>query len=55
MDAIFINSENSKTSEYHVLLLKLVDKLNLRGDKKKSCFIKSQYLLYMEKHKKLIQ
>ena len=27
MDTIFMNSENSRTSEYHVLLLKLVDKL----------------------------
>ena len=34
MDTIFIDSENSKTSEYHVLLLKLVDKINLRGDQK---------------------
>ena len=30
MDAIFMNSENSKTSEPHVLILKLVDKLDLR-------------------------
>ena len=30
MDAIFINSENSRTSEYHVLVLKLTDKLNLK-------------------------
>ena len=29
MDTIFMNSENSRTSEYHVLLLKLVDKLDL--------------------------
>ena len=35
MDTIFMNSENSRTSEYHILLLKLVDKLDLRGDKKK--------------------
>ena len=34
MDTIFMNSENSRTSKYHVLLLKLVDKLDLRGDKK---------------------
>ena len=34
MDTIFIKSENSKTSEYHVLLLKLADKLDLRGDQK---------------------
>ena len=30
MDTIFINSENSKTSEYRVLVLKLTDKLDLR-------------------------
>ena len=30
MDAIFMNSENSKTSEYHVLVPKLTDKLDLR-------------------------
>ena len=34
MDTIFTNSENSKTSEYHVLVLKLTDKLNLRRGKK---------------------
>ena len=35
MDTIFMNSENSRTSEYHVLLLKLVDKLDLRSVQKK--------------------
>ena len=34
MDTIFINSENSKTSEPHILKLKLTDKLDLRLDKK---------------------
>ena len=34
MDIIFINSENIRTSECHVLLFKLVDKLDLRGDQK---------------------
>ena len=34
MDAIFMNSKNSKTSEYHVLVRKLVDKLDLRRDQK---------------------
>ena len=29
-----MNSENSKTSEYHVLVLKLTDKLNLRRSQK---------------------
>ena len=30
MDTIFMNSENSKTSEYRVLVFKLTDKLDLR-------------------------
>ena len=35
MDTIFTNSKNSKTSEYHVLVLKLADKLDLsRGQKR---------------------
>ena len=34
MDTIFMNSENSKTLEYDVLVLKLTDKLNLRRGKK---------------------
>ena len=32
MDTIFFNSENSKTSEPHVLILKLADKLDLIRD-----------------------
>ena len=34
MDTIFMNSKNSRTSEYHVLVLKLVDKLDLRRGQK---------------------
>ena len=34
MDTIFMNSENSKTSEYHVLVLTLTDKLVLRRGQK---------------------
>ena len=34
MDTIFMNSENSKTSEHHVLVLKLTDKSDLRRGKK---------------------
>ena len=34
MDTIFMNSENSKTSEHYICKLKLTDKLNLRLDKK---------------------
>ena len=34
MDTIFLNSENSKNSELHVLILKLANKLDLRlGEK----------------------
>ena len=34
MDTIFMNSENSRTSEYHVLTLKLADELDLRRGQK---------------------
>ena len=30
MDTIFMDSENSRTSKYHVLVLKLTNKLDLR-------------------------
>ena len=34
MNTVFMNSENSRTSEYHVLVLKLTDKLDQgRGQK----------------------
>ena len=34
MDTIFMDSENSRTLEYHVLVLKLTDKLDLRRGQK---------------------
>ena len=34
MDTISMNSENSKASEPHILILKLTDKLDLRRAKK---------------------
>ena len=34
MNTIFMNSENSTTSEPHVLILKLTDKLDLRRGEK---------------------
>ena len=34
MNTIFMNSENNRTSEYHVLLLKLSNELDLRRDRK---------------------
>ena len=50
-----MNTENSRTSKYHVLVLKLTDELDLRRGKKKCCFMKSWYLLYIEKYKRVIQ
>ena len=45
MDTIFINSENSKTSELYVsLILKLTDKLDLRRCKKS---IALSYLIFI--------
>ena len=35
MDTIFMNSENNRTSEYHILVLKLTNKLDLRRGQKK--------------------
>ena len=34
MDTIFMDSENSRTSKYHVLVLKRADKLDLRRGQK---------------------
>ena len=34
MGIIYMNSENSRTSEYYVLVLKLADKLDLRSGQK---------------------
>ena len=34
MDTIFMNSDNSKTSEHNFLVLKLTDKLDLRRGQK---------------------
>ena len=38
MDILFMNSENTKTSKYHVLVLKLIDKLNLTNQKKSNLY-----------------
>ena len=55
MDTVFINSESSKTSEPHVLILKLTDKLDLRRGEKIIALSNLNILLHMKKHKKLIQ
>ena len=55
MDTIFMNSENSKTSEYPVLVLKLTDKLDLRrGQKTVALSNLSIYYTWVEKRKELI-
>ena len=51
MDTISMNSENSKTSEYHVLLLKLTDKLDLRRDQK-TVALSNLSIYYTWKHVK---
>ena len=53
MDTIFMNSENSRTSEYHVLELNLGDRLDLRRGQKMLLY-QILFLLCMEKYKKLI-
>ena len=55
MDTIFMNSENSKTSEPHILKLKLTDKLDLRiGEKLFALSNLSIYYTWKKKvHKKL--
>ena len=49
MNAIFMNSENSRTSEYHVLVLKITDKLDLkRGQKRFDLSNLSIYYIYIK-------
>ena len=52
MDTIFINSENSSTSEYHVLVLKLSDKLDLRRGQK-SVALSNLSIYYIRKNIKI--
>ena len=55
MDTIFMNSENSKTSEHHVLVLKLTDNYDLRSGLK-SVSLSNLSIYYTWKNiKKLIQ
>ena len=54
MDTIYMNSENSRTSEYHVLVLKLNDKLDLRRGQK-SVVLSNLSIYYTWKNIKLIQ
>ena len=51
MDTIFMNSKNSKTTDSHILLLNLTDKINLQRSDKYVAYL-SQHLLYIENIKK---
>ena len=55
MDTILMTSENSKTSEPHVFIHKLIDKLDLKmGEKSIALSNLSIYYTRKKKHKKLI-
>ena len=55
MDTIFMNYESSKTSESHVLILKLTDKLDFRRGEK-NVALSNPIIYYTWKNiKKLIQ
>ena len=49
MDTIFMNSENSETSEPNVLILKLTDKLDLKGGEK-SIALSNLCIYYTQKN-----
>ena len=51
MDTIVMNSENSKTSEHYVLVLKLTDKLHLRRGQKTAA-LSNLSIYYMWKNVK---
>ena len=55
MDTIFVNSKNSETSEPHVLILKLTDKLDLRIGEKIIALSNLSIYYTWKKNKKLIQ
>ena len=55
MEAISINTENSKTNELHRFKLDLPDKLNPKNPKQKYGFSQIKYLLHLEKYQVKIQ
>ena len=52
MNTIFRNSEKSKTSNPHRLLLNLSDKINLRRSDEYIALSNLNHILYMKKYKK---
>ena len=55
MDTVFMNLENSKISKPLVLILKLTDKLDLKGDDKNIALSNISIYYTWKKDKKLIQ
>ena len=55
MDTIFMNSENSKTSDPHRLLLNLTDKINLKRSDKYVALSNLSIYYALKKNKKVIQ
>ena len=53
MNTIFMNSENSKTSEPHRLLLNLADQINLKRNEKYAA-LSNLSMYYTWSHKKII-
>ena len=54
MDAIFMNSQNSETSEPYILILKLTNKLDLRGGEENGALSKLSIYYTWKKIKMLI-
>ena len=54
MNTIFMSSENSRTSEYHLSVLKLTDKLDLRRGQKSIALSNFSIHYTWKKNKNLI-
>ena len=54
MDPVLMNSENSKTSDPHRLLLNLSDKINFKSKDKYVALYQTLAFTIMEKYKKVI-
>ena len=55
MEAIFINSQNSKINELHTFVFNLSQRLDIRSSNKHASFQKVAYLLHLEKYKTTVQ
>ena len=55
IETVFMNSKNSKTSKPHVLILKIIDKLDLRRGENRIALSNLSIYYTWKKHKRLIQ